>query len=247
MGSQFRETLLIAYLVDKLGGDVEIRQEDIERFDRRGGGISLVSESVPSTGASRLYLHPAFMAPEKKQESRGWRRLAPPRENCATEALAQYLYTLANKEGRPWSDIVKDAPVTAAKYREFARARHEVETASRHPDTMTEGEYYQGLSEKFVLERNRAYAERNKLVAALSHQYPSSLGLHDQKPGDPPWDPEWIYVVFIDTPEGQLSWHLHESDLDSGLFDHLLMDPEKKWDGHTTEEKYRRLAALRRR
>jgi hypothetical protein len=48
-------------------------------------------------------------------------------------------------------------------------------------------------------------------------------------------------VVYIDHPEGQLSWHIHDSHLP--FFDHVERGNGKRsWDGHTTEEKYQRLA-----
>ena len=48
--------------------------------------------------------------------------------------------------------------------------------------------------------------------------------------------------MFIDLPTGQASWHYHdrEAHLFAGLPPYT-----KPWDGHTTPEKYERLAALR--
>lgn len=81
------------------------------------------------------------------------------------------------------------------------------------------------------------YTERNALVAFLSTAYPSGLKRTEIEG----WDPEWNGCVFIDTPEGQMSWHYHERD--AGLFAHL--GPyEGEWDGHTTPEKYERLARI---
>lgn len=84
------------------------------------------------------------------------------------------------------------------------------------------------------------YLERNRLVAMLSSLYPAGL----KKTAIPGWDEEWHGCVYIDTPEGQMSWHFH--DRDAWLFDGL---PQYKaeWDGHTTEEKYNRLWRLTRR
>lgn len=65
------------------------------------------------------------------------------------------------------------------------------------------------------------------------------LAEHD--PADAGWDPEWRTIVFIDGPTGQLSWHLHDSDVP--LFDGLPRGPNS-WDGHTTPEKYERVARL---
>ena len=84
---------------------------------------------------------------------------------------------------------------------------------------------------------DQAYTERNCLVAFLAGEYPSGL----KKTAIEGWDPEWNNCVFIDTPEGQMSWHYH--DKDAWLFEHL--PPYKgEWDGHTTLEKYARLHDL---
>lgn len=82
------------------------------------------------------------------------------------------------------------------------------------------------------------YQERDRLVAALSKVYPSYLKLH---PADEPWDDDWRTIVFIELPTGQASWHIHDSEVK--LFTHLLWGGAE-WDGHTTEEKYRRVDAL---
>lgn len=100
-------------------------------------------------------------------------------------------------------------------------------------------------------EKDAAYSERNKLVAALARfaQMPNTfdrsrwragVGRHQPDP-DPTWDPKWMTVIFIDTPMGQLSWHVHddERDLFAGL--PAYHDP---WDLHTTQEKYDRLGRL---
>lgn len=82
-----------------------------------------------------------------------------------------------------------------------------------------------------------AYQERNRLVAFLASVYPSGL----KATAIEGWDPEWNGCVFIDTPQGQMSWHYHERD--AGLFAHV--GPYNgEWDGHTTEEKYARLERL---
>lgn len=83
---------------------------------------------------------------------------------------------------------------------------------------------------------NDVYRERNQLVAALSKLWPAHLALHAED--DAEWDKEWRNIVFIHAPVGQLSWHIHDSDLP--MFSHLSYE-ENCWDGHSTEEKYRRL------
>jgi hypothetical protein len=88
-------------------------------------------------------------------------------------------------------------------------------------------------------ERDKAYRERADLVAYLSANYPSQLA--EAESDDGAW-----WLVFVATPSGQMSWHVHEDDLE--LFPHLLDRDETgvDWDGHTTEQKYGRLRELTR-
>ncbi len=88
--------------------------------------------------------------------------------------------------------------------------------------------------------KDEAYAERNKLVCALSKLFPAWLGKHEET--DMSWGKEWLNIVYIQLPTGQVSWHIHENLLP--LFAHLELDTDKKWDGHTTDEKYTRLLNL---
>lgn len=99
------------------------------------------------------------------------------------------------------------------------------------------------LSEEKInltVQKNQAYAERNKLVAALSKLFPASLERHPDE--DTTWEDDWRWIVFIELPTGQATWHIHDSEL--SLFDHLARNCGQKWDGHTTEEKYQRLTNL---
>lgn len=80
-----------------------------------------------------------------------------------------------------------------------------------------------------------AYAERNQLVALLARLYPSGT----KRTEIDGWEPEWHGCVYIDFPTGQLSWHYHDREA------HLFADlpPYRgEWDGHTTEQKYMRIA-----
>ncbi|GAA0975986.1 hypothetical protein Q7689_00665 [Nocardiopsis tropica] len=82
------------------------------------------------------------------------------------------------------------------------------------------------------------YRERAALIAHLAALYPAVI----VRNGDPADDPDWP-LIYIDTPQGQMSWHLTQADLD--LFPHVPTVAEgPEWDGHTNGEKYRRLAAL---
>jgi hypothetical protein len=85
-------------------------------------------------------------------------------------------------------------------------------------------------------ERDKAYRERAALVAYLAACYPSEIVLADDAPG-------W-WIVFVTTPSGQMSWHVSGDDLE--LFEHLPPATGVTWDGHTTDQKYQRLAELTR-
>ncbi len=80
------------------------------------------------------------------------------------------------------------------------------------------------------------YRERNQLVSALSKLYPSYFLID-------PSEPDWL-VVAVELPTGQVTWHIPDDEIKQ-FFAHLKHDtPERAWDGHNNEEKYRRLAAI---
>jgi hypothetical protein len=93
-------------------------------------------------------------------------------------------------------------------------------------------------------ERDKAYHERAALVAYLAACQPSAI-VWGADPAAPGWP-----VIFADSDAvGQMSWHLAPGDL--GLFGHVGQmaadGPDApQWDGHTTDEKYARLAELTR-
>lgn len=97
--------------------------------------------------------------------------------------------------------------------------------------------FRESISFKEPFEEN-VYRERARLVAFLTKIFPSYCGFTD------PEEPDWL-VVYVETQEGQLSWHISPDDAD--LFSHLAVVREANWDGHTTKEKYERLARLGRR
>lgn len=96
--------------------------------------------------------------------------------------------------------------------------------------------------------KNEAYWERNQLVNVFAKMaynvgWKVWVAEHVDKPGEKPWDSEWRNVVFVDTPQGQVSWHIHEKEMD--MFSWIsLRGPIDVWDDHTTKEKYQRLANL---
>lgn len=83
------------------------------------------------------------------------------------------------------------------------------------------------------------YRERAHIIAALATQWPAVLSYAD------PQEPDWA-VIFIYSPAGQLSWHIAPDDIE--LFPHVPIvsseDRTAAWDGHSTEEKFRRIQLL---
>lgn len=127
-----------------------------------------------------------------------------------------------------------------------ARCDNSPRPSLRYEDTVEA--YTRGCRERDALqarvaelERDKkgAYVERDRLVCALSKIFPSWIARHPDS--DTKWDDDWRWIVFVSLPTGQATWHIHDSERQ--WFAHL---PEgaNLWDGHTTEEKYRRLAAL---
>lgn len=93
--------------------------------------------------------------------------------------------------------------------------------------------------------KDNAYWERDQLLAALSKLLPSWLARHPDE--DKEWEDDWRNIVVVagitsDFQIIQMTWHIHDSELPN--FSHLKLDTTFKWDGHTTEEKYKRLSRL---
>lgn len=93
--------------------------------------------------------------------------------------------------------------------------------------------------------KNEAYTERNLCVAALARMAQANdlkvgVGLHDA--ADKLWDHAWRFIIFIELPTGQVSWHFHQDELP--LFKDFATY-EAPYDGHSTPEKYNRLMAYK--
>lgn len=89
-------------------------------------------------------------------------------------------------------------------------------------------------------ERDGAYRERAQLLAWLAAQHPAVLA-----PAPDVNEPGW-QILYLNAGGQQLSWHIHPRDAD--LYGHVKQvpadDPRAQWDGHTTEQKYQRIAVL---
>lgn len=82
------------------------------------------------------------------------------------------------------------------------------------------------------------YRERAHLAALVSRMYPSEW-CEDTDNGE-----DWK-ILYVHTPTGQVSWHIASIDWD--LFDHVKRSEHAGndlWDGHDTDEKYRRIGML---
>lgn len=90
--------------------------------------------------------------------------------------------------------------------------------------------------------KDDAYLERTKVVAALAkfaQNMNCKVGIG--RTDIPDWSPDWHNIIYINLPTGQISWHYNDAYAD------LFKDfppYEGEWDGHDTDEKYRRLEAL---
>lgn len=87
---------------------------------------------------------------------------------------------------------------------------------------------------------DEVYAERDMLVAALSKMFYSHLSRHPS--ADLGWEAEWRNIVCIHGPHGTMTWHIHERELP--WFAHLSYHSSCLWDGHSTADKYWRLAKI---
>lgn len=90
-------------------------------------------------------------------------------------------------------------------------------------------------------EIENVYRERNKVVAALAHVLNHNnvkVGVATHDLNDKAWNDEWRTIVVIELP-AQVTWHFHDSE--KYLLKGLPEIKDYKWDGHSTEEKYKRL------
>lgn len=82
------------------------------------------------------------------------------------------------------------------------------------------------------------YRDRAHILALLSLHYSAYLAHSDQA------NPNWP-VLTLDTPHGQLTWHISPDDV--GLFGHVRRAGDAEaalaYDGHSTEEKHARIRA----
>lgn len=91
------------------------------------------------------------------------------------------------------------------------------------------------------IEQNRqsVYRERNMCVAAIVRaaiQNNWNVGYVQEQFEDGIW-----YIIYIDTPNGQISWHISSKEYEEYFKGICINKYNSKWDNHTNEEKYKRL------
>ena len=162
----------------------------------------------------------------------------------ARKAAEDYL---AGREPSLYAEMLRE---TAHHYEaENAALRLETLRAkaayAQHLESCDLRAYYEAENAALRRERNdyrkrkdAAYEERNRVVAALARLFPSGIA----RTAIEGWDEEWHGCVYIDSPVGQLSWHFHDSQ---AHFFEGLPAYEGTWDGHSTEDKYARLATIK--
>lgn len=79
------------------------------------------------------------------------------------------------------------------------------------------------------------YTERAHLLAMVVALFGGVLSYTD------PLTPGWP-VLYVESPAGQLSWHIHPDDL--WLFDMVPVVDGYPWDHHSTTTKYRRFRSV---
>ena len=91
-------------------------------------------------------------------------------------------------------------------------------------------------------ELQKLYTERNKVIAlaarlAVDNGYKAGIGKDKSET-----DPKWQNVVYIELPNvGQVSWHVPLEELHLFSFLGVYTEP---FDGHTTEQKYKRIESF---
>jgi len=132
--------------------------------------------------------------------------------------------------GRTDEECHAENPVQATEYT-FSRVSYIEGPVEAIADTVMP------VVAELAAERDGAYRERAQVVALLAAHYPAVITRATDIP-----EGGW-HLLYLDLAGRQCSWHIAPRDL--YLFDHVpvvdLGDPRARWDGHSTEEKYRRI------
>lgn len=80
--------------------------------------------------------------------------------------------------------------------------------------------------------------QRNLLVGLLAAIYPAKLARTNIEG----WDPQWHWCVYVETPAGQVSFHIHDEQFME--FGHVPVVDDEVWDGHDDATKWLRIRSL---
>lgn len=226
----------------------EIAAEDAER---EGHSSGTDTGAMSGGGADRPQSDGGSTPP-------GANRL-PPLDPALVEECLQLFYKHGGGVSSHAGGVSMDAALTHYRERVEGPLREELEKlhgfvqhsqdiawhhGEKRMEAMAEADRLRGelarerkLLDEMEKRKDGAYEERNRVVALLAALYPSKRC----RTAIEGWSDDWHGCVYIETPEGQLSWHYHDSQ--ASMFAHV---PEgaASWDGHTTEEKYRRVGRL---
>ncbi len=225
-------------------------EEDIKELYSRTAKLNDIASALlaPAWGSATGIIpadHPLYVAekpPAAQQE-----QAAPVNWQAITRRRERELKTVGEARHRAEQQAAElrarledaEAGITAA-IRQRKAAEDRAEAASRL------GTRYMADAERFEAERDGAYRERAHLLAWLAtlHQDHAVLAPAIDIDDEDGW---WLF--FLTIAGRQLSWHIAPRDVP--LFDHVqrvdVADPRAQWDGHTTDEKYQRIAELSRR
>ena len=164
--------------------------------------------------------------------------------SALSEAVLEWAWPLAHDDQRAAGPRLPELPPGTSTLRRGGRESivsdidiAAIEARHREQEAYAAGRlagYEEGLNATET-ERDGAYRERNAVVAALFR-----VGGYEVSVMPAP-DADGWWIVYAKTPQGQVSWHV--SPVDIRLFDGFPRR-DAEWDGHTTDEKYERLAAL---
>ena len=93
-------------------------------------------------------------------------------------------------------------------------------------------------------QRDNLKQEQIIIVSLLSTLFPSVIAYRTADEGGDDGGRSYNgYVVYMDLPTGQVSFHVGE-DSRGSWFEHLKLANIPVWDGHTKETKWERIVAL---
>ena len=118
-----------------------------------------------------------------------------------------------------------------------------VDTGERIAAAEARAEAAERERDDYQARKDGAYEERNRLVAVVARMaIAAGYSACRTRTAIEGWSDDWHNCIYIELPCGQASWHFHDSQ---GELFADLPERDHAYDGHTTEEKYAKLAAWR--